>query len=69
MYIPPGRPGFGVQWVALKEISWYWNARCDWDGNQWTGPTGAAAVWSYTGDFPLQPEWSVRHEASAPWLP
>jgi hypothetical protein len=69
MYLPPARPGFFARWVALKEISWYWNGRCDWDGQQWVGPSGAAAAWSYTGDFPWQPVWAVRHLASAGWLP
>ncbi|MCW5940079.1 MAG: hypothetical protein KF884_09820 [Fimbriimonadaceae bacterium] len=69
MYVPPARPGFYAHWVALKEVSWYWNGRCEWDGQQWVGPTGAAAAWSYTGDFPWQPVWAVRHQASAGWSP
>lgn len=58
MYAPPAKAGFLNRWVALKEITWYWNGRADWDGATWTGAFGAAAQWSYSGDFPRQPEWA-----------
>ncbi|MGE0001958.1 MAG: hypothetical protein AB7F50_09475 [Fimbriimonadaceae bacterium] len=66
MYEPPPKPGFGVRWVALKEISWYWAGRCEWSLIAWVGPTDPAAQWSYTGDFPRQPEWTMFHDADTP---
>jgi hypothetical protein len=71
MYRPPALPGFTSKWVSLKEVTWYWSGRADWNGSQWTGPFYPAAQWSYTGDFPRQLEWEdfLWHpEIPGPWV-
>jgi len=69
MYIPPAKPGFGRQWVALKEMSWNWSGTCQRIDPIWFGPSGATASCSFSADFPRQPQWEHRHLADASWLP